>query len=357
MEQARRQLQEREQQFGELMRILPDGVMLIADGRVIYANPACAAQFGYRADALAGESLAALVEDGGLPRLGALLDPRAAGTPAPAPRMRRGDGSLFNAALSACDARYAGQACKLLIVRDLSEPERMRDALALGNRELQALAGRLFSLQEEERRAISRELHDDIGQSITAVKLSASAALEEADPARRREDLTGIIELADATLDKLRDISTLLRPPQLDALGLEAALRGHALQLFRKGGVEVELRIEPLPRRPSREVEQACFRIAQEALTNVRRHSRARSAMVALCDRDDALSLEVRDDGNGFEQSSANGLGLVIMRERAQTVGGSLRIESSACAGTRICARLPYAPPPDCGEAADGDGR
>ncbi|WP_407351586.1 histidine kinase [Luteimonas sp. R10] len=342
------QSQQREDQFRELMHILPDGVMLIAGDEVHYANPACAAQFGYPADRLAGEALSALVEDGAMQRLLALLD---AGTdaqdgadtvPMPAPRMRRRDGSLFNASLSARDVRYAGRPCKLLIVRDLTEPERMRDALALRNRELQAVAGRLFSLQEEERRAVSRDLHDDVGQSITAMKLSASAAMEEIDADRRRDDLAGIVELADSTVEKLRGISTLLRPPQLDALGLEAALRGHAMQLFRSAGMPVELRIEPLPRRPSREVEQACFRIAQEALANVLRHSRARSTVLVLRDEDGQLRLEVHDDGAGFGQAPAHGLGLAIMRERARSAGGLLRIESSGGSGTRVRAWLPY---------------
>ncbi|KAG0913683.1 hypothetical protein G6F32_016646 [Rhizopus arrhizus] len=95
------------------------------------------------------------------------------------------------------------------------------------------MAGRLFSLQEDERRAISRDLHDDIGQAITAIKLSAYAAQDEDDPQRRAEDLAQIVSLADTTVAKLRDISTLLRPPQLDALGLEAALRWQARVLFR----------------------------------------------------------------------------------------------------------------------------
>ena len=98
--------------------------------------------------------------------------------------------------------------------------------------DLQAMAGRLFSLQEDERRAISRDLHDDIGQAITAIKLSAHAAQDEDDPKRRGEDLAQIVSLADTTVAKLRDISTLLRPPQLDALGLEAALSWQARVLL-----------------------------------------------------------------------------------------------------------------------------
>jgi glucose-6-phosphate-specific signal transduction histidine kinase len=133
--------------------------------------------------------------------------------------MQRADGRSFHAGLAVGEVRYGGRDCKLLIVRDLSDSERTRSALETSNRELQAMAGRLFSLQEDERRAISRDLHDDIGQAITAIKLSAHAAQDEHDPQRRGEDLAQIVSLADTTVAKLRDISTLLRPPQLDALG------------------------------------------------------------------------------------------------------------------------------------------
>lgn len=352
-EHTRRLLREREQQFRELMRMLPDGVMILAAERVHYANPACAAQFGHEGETLLGEALDTLVCAADLPRLREhLLHPRAdSALPlSPAPLMLRRDGSEFRAGVTACDARYGGKDCTLLIVRDLTEPERMRDALAASNQELQAMARRLFSLQEDERRAISRDLHDDIGQAITAIKLSAHAAMDDDDAERRRDDLATIAATADATLNKLRNLSMLLRPPQLDALGLEAALRWQAGMLFRSAPVALELDIQPLPQRPEREREQACFRIAQECLTNVLRHSRAAQVRLSLHDEDgQGLHLCVHDDGDGFEPQAARGLGLVIMRERAQSAGGSLRIEAAPGAGTRIELRLPYEAPGDGG--------
>ena len=339
-QQTRRLLGEREQQFRELVRILPDGLMVLHGDSVSYANPACAGLFGRAPEALIGEPLSSLVDADDLPALRAWL----AGEVAEAsPRMQRADGERFRVALSRAAARYGGKDCQLLLVRDLSEPERMRDALASGNRELQAMAGRLFSVQEDERRAISRELHDDIGQAITAIKLSAHAAMAEDDPGRRREDLEDVAATADATLDKLRNLSVLLRPPQLDALGLEAALRWHAGSLFRHNQAELELEVPSLPRRPEREVEQACFRIAQEGLTNILRHAGANRIRLALSGDDTRLRLRLTDDGRGFDPRQAGGLGLVIMRERAQSAGGSLSIHSSPGAGTRIELLLPYA--------------
>jgi PAS domain S-box-containing protein len=345
-EQSRRLLREREEQFRELVRVLPDGVVILSDEHVLYANACAAAQFGYGQHTLLGEPLAALVVSPDLPRVRAQLF---ATIPLPTTGgsevigMRRFDGQCFQAGLAVGDVRYGGRNCKLMIVRDLSEPERIREALETSNRELQAMAGRLFSLQEDERRAISRDLHDDIGQAITAMKLSAYAAQDEADPRRRGEDLEQIIQLADATVGKLRDISTLLRPPQLDALGLEAALRWQAGMLFRSASIELLADIQSLPRRPQGDIEQACFRIAQESLTNVLRHARSSQVSLKLHDVDDhGLHLQVRDDGEGFDPDGPRGLGLIVMRERAQSVGGTLKIESAHGAGTLVDLYLPY---------------
>ncbi|GAB3736085.1 hypothetical protein GCM10028862_20410 [Luteimonas pelagia] len=208
--------------------------------------------------------------------------------------------------------------------------------------ELKAVARRLLVVQEEERRSLSRELHDDIGQQITAIKLGA-LALPPAVGDGHRETIDEIVAISDQTIAKLRDLSMLLRPPQLDALGLEAALRWQAGRLFRSGHPKLELELEPLAWRPDPAVELACFRIAQEALTNVARHAQATSVSVRLRqDAAGALALDVHDDGRGFAATTGTvtGLGLVTMRERAHLVGGSLEF-AKARVGTRLAVRLP----------------
>lgn len=329
----------------ELMRRLPDGVVLLADGRIVQANPAADAMFGQPPGGLNGLQAGHLVADDSSEAFEACLGmPAGSGdAPSPALRMCRRDGSTFRAALASAEVGHGAHPATLLVIRDLSEAERMRDELAAGNRELQALAARVFTLQEDERRAISRELHDDIGQSVTAMKMAASAALDEDDAQQRQDDLEDILVMADATLERLRDISILLRPPQLDALGLEAALRWHAERLLRSAGLVPALQIEPLPRRPDPAVEQACFRIAQEALTNIMRHARASGVTLQLRDLGHGLHLCVDDDGAGFLPDAARGLGLVIMRERAHVIGGRLEVDSTLGGGTRVQAWLPYA--------------
>lgn len=331
----------------ELMRRLPDGVVLLADGRIVQANPAADAMFG-QPGGLTGLQASQLVADDSFETFEACLGTSAGigDVPSSALCMRRRDGSTFHAAIAGAEVGHGVRPAILLVMRDLTEAERMHDELAAGNRELQALAARVFTLQEDERRAISRELHDDIGQSVTAMKMAASAALNEDDAQQRRDDLEDILVLADATLERVRDISILLRPPQLDALGLEAALRWHAERLLRGAGLVPALQIEALPRRPEPAVEQACFRIAQEALTNVMRHARASRVVLELRDAGDGLHLRVVDDGTGFSPDAARGLGLVIMRERAHVIGGRLEVTASPDQGTRVQAWLPYAEVP-----------
>ncbi|GAB2500991.1 sensor histidine kinase [Lysobacter humi (ex Lee et al. 2017)] len=217
--------------------------------------------------------------------------------------------------------------------------------LARQREELRTLARRLLTVQEDERATLSREMHDDIGQSITAIKLSAVALLGESDPRLVRETAQEIIGIADQTVARLRDISLLLRPPQLDALGLEAALRWQAGTLFRGDAPALELAVAPLDCRPPRDVELACFRIAQEALTNVLRHARATHVRLEL-DCDEAwLRLAVEDNGRGLPADLHSGLGLVSMRERAEQLGGRFAIVGAA-GRTRVEAALPLAAAP-----------
>jgi signal transduction histidine kinase len=218
------------------------------------------------------------------------------------------------------------------IARGLEAQARLRE-------ELQAMARQLMTVQEDERRVLSRELHDDVGQSITAIKLCA-LALDGEDHEARASTASEIVAIADETMAKLRNLSLLLRPPQLDMLGLEAALKGQVDLLERSARVRIVLDVAPLPQRPAPAVELACFRIAQEAMTNAVRHANTDALSVRLTRTDDDLLLEVRDSGSGFIANGKHGLGLVTMRERAQQVGGTLEIETVAGQGSCVRARF-----------------
>ena len=219
--------------------------------------------------------------------------------------------------------------------------EQQRDAAELREKreKLQALSRKLISAQEAERRAVARELHDDFGQVLTAIRLNLS---------RRAGDPVESIALVDGALERMRDLAQDLRPPLLDELGLEASLRWYAAREARRAGLALELAFEPLAHRPAITLEATAFRVAQEALTNVIRHAQARHVVLAVRTRGEKLELEVCDDGKGFDvgaarRRSARGesQGLLGMEERVALAGGEMAIDSAAGHGTTIRVRFP----------------
>jgi signal transduction histidine kinase len=199
-------------------------------------------------------------------------------------------------------------------------------------------------VQEEERRAVALELHDDIGQSLAALKI----ALHNATAAHDAAGLANCMTITDATLEKLRTLSYSLRPPQLDQFGLEGALRGLADQQADATGVAIECRFSGLDRRPHAAVEGACYRIAQEALNNATRHAKATQVVIDLKMQERVVRLAIRDDGQGFDEVEARkralrsgSLGLIGMAERAELAGGWLKIRSVKGAGTTLSATFP----------------
>lgn len=212
--------------------------------------------------------------------------------------------------------------------------------------QLQALSTRLLEAQEQERRDIARELHDEIGQSLTLVKIKLQMALHRGgnDRALTQE----CVEIASQTLEQVRNMSLNLRPPALDDLGLAAALRWALDRQEGATGWEIEFAADPIDRRLATETETACFRVAQEALTNAARHANARKITVHLRINAEQIELAVRDDGCGFDQEAVrrrpagrSSLGLISMKERAALAGGRLEIESASGSGTRVRAVFP----------------
>lgn len=231
---------------------------------------------------------------------------------------------------------------------DITERKKGEDALRDFTQRLETLSRRLLQVQEEERRAIARELHDEIGQTLTAIKLTLSALR------RRLADDTALamlddgIGMADVAIGQVRDRSLDLRPPMLDDIGLAGTLEWLVRRLAAKVSLRITADIAPLAERPVPEVESSAFRIAQEALTNALRHAGARQADVRLWEEAGSLCLSVKDDGRGFDpQAQAEGFGLSGMRERALLLGGDFMLDSSPGLGTEIRARLPIQPRQD----------
>jgi len=217
-------------------------------------------------------------------------------------------------------------------------------------KELQNLSAKLVTAQEGERRQIARELHDEIGQALTAVKVELARAQ------RTIEDTTGntsllddVRTITDGALQQVRNLSYLLHPPALDEFGLIAALNSHIVSYNKRYGIRTELMHKNMRTRLSMETEAAVYRIIQEALTNVARHSHASSCIVHLVQSEDLLRVKVEDDGRGFDVKSAGragagGLGLISIRERTAHLHGTTVVESTPGRGTSLTIELPVTP-------------
>lgn len=216
------------------------------------------------------------------------------------------------------------------------------------NQKLQLLSRRLVEAQETERRQIARELHDEIGQALTAAELSLDAAMQSQPGTALQPRLEASSNMIRDVLEKVQDLSLNLRPSMLDDLGLEAAVRWYAGRQCDIGKLEQKFYAAPLQDRLDPVIETECFRIAQEALTNVVRHARARSVCVRIAREDDRLLLSVKDDGIGFQVATfreravqGDSLGLLSMEERAALAGGGFEIISSTGLGTEVRAWFP----------------
>jgi two-component system sensor histidine kinase UhpB len=211
---------------------------------------------------------------------------------------------------------------------------------------LRALSQRLLEVQEDERRSLARDLHDDIGQALTALKIQLESLAKAGEETPRRVD--ECVETTRHTLERVRQLSLSLRPLQLDDLGLVAALRSHLDRQAGLGGLAPHFDSGEAPPQLPPEIETACFRVAQEAITNVLRHARARNLWLRLFTAGDRLALSVRDDGGGFDPEAARrraaaggSMGLAGMEERVAIAGGSIELRSAAGQGTVLLATFP----------------
>ena len=208
-------------------------------------------------------------------------------------------------------------------------------------RETADLSARLVNAQEEERRNLARELHDEVGQSLSAIVMEAGNLELAEKPEEVRERGQSIAAIAGKTLNVVRDLALLLRPSMLDDFGLVPALNWHAKEMGKRTRLNIRIAAgddcDDLP-----EEHKTCvYRLVQEALNNAARHAGARSLQVSVRNAGDRVLFSVQDDGSGFDKRTVRGLGLLGMEERVRRLGGSLRIESQPGQGTRISAELP----------------
>ncbi|WP_017302076.1 PAS domain S-box protein [Nodosilinea nodulosa] len=213
---------------------------------------------------------------------------------------------------------------------------------------LHALSSQLLEAQETERRFLAHELHDEVGQALTAVKLNLHRLDRIVDNPRASEPLQDCLSIVDGALQQVRDLSLDLRPSMLDDLGLVPALRWYVNRHADRTGLHETLVCDLHPEGLPASTETACFRIVQEALTNIARHAQAQTVIITLEQTDHTLHLSIQDDGVGFDleaigraKTEGTSLGLLGMEERSLLIGGQLTITSAPGKGTQILLRVP----------------
>jgi signal transduction histidine kinase/PAS domain-containing protein len=227
------------------------------------------------------------------------------------------------------------------------ERGRLLEQIQASGKRLEALSRRLLTVQEEERRHLAVELHDQLGQIYTAVKIKLDSVMRRLDDAEASAQLGEAISVVEGAIGTVRNLALDLRPAMLDDLGLSAALRWYADRFSRQFGIEMHLALDEFPNLDPA-IATVCFRTVQEALTNVARHAGARNVWLDVHAQPREMRLQVRDDGRGFDVAAARdravrgeSLGLLGMEERVSYASGTLHVKSTLGAGTSVSAILP----------------
>lgn len=228
-------------------------------------------------------------------------------------------------------------------VRLERELQKRLEENARARTDLQELSARLVRTQENERRSLARELHDEVGQSLSAILMEAESAVCADDPRETHEHLQSIRGLAERTVNEVRDLALLLRPSMLDDFGLVPALNWHARETAKRTGLKITVSADEDADNLPDEHKTCLYRLVQEALNNSARHGSARTVEVSVKRVSGRVLFTIRDDGVGFDPNLVRGMGLLGMEERVRRLGGRLRIDSQLGQGTLVSAELPVA--------------
>lgn len=347
--QAEAALQESEEQYRRLVELSPDAISVQVEDEIVFMNSAGVDLFGAaEAEQLNGKSVwdfvpseyRQIVEE-------RYRQMRQEGTKVPLIELKlmRLDGTSVDVEVTAIPLTYADKPAIQAIFRDISERKRTEEALQQYAERLRALATRLAEVAEAEQQRLARELHDQVGQNLTALGINLNivrSQIPKEEAASVRSRLDDSLSLVEQTTERVRDVMADLRPPVLDDYGLVTALHWYGEQFARRTDIAVVVDGEEFIPRLAMHVENALFRIVQEALTNVAKHAQAARVLVAIEVENGTLRLIVVDDGIGFDPTTlaepdrGRGWGMLTMAERAEAVGGHCHIESAPGQGTQV---------------------
>jgi PAS domain S-box-containing protein len=260
---------------------------------------------------------------------------------------KRKDGTYLDVEIMVQDIIYNNQKVRLILANDVTEKIQASEKLKDSYQEIRQLASRLQEIREEERAAMAREVHDELGQQVTGLKMDVSwiskRMTTESEPVRQK--IKGILDLLDVTVKTVRKIATELRPSILDDLGLTEAMQWQSIEFEKRSGIRTQFTSELSSINIPGDIAIALFRIYQESLTNVARHANATLVKSGFWQTDDELILEIVDNGKGFDMSKREQkktLGLLGMKERTQMIGGKYEITSYPGKGTTVLVSIPW---------------
>ena len=345
---AERALRESEESYRRLVELSPDAVMVLSESQIKYINTVGVKLFGAtRADHIIGKTIYDIVQ----PDFHGIVEERIKLTQEGKQaefieeKFLRLDGQVIDVEVGGVGVNYHGKPAMQAIIRDITERVRVWE-------ERMRLQQRLLAAEEEERRRVSRELHDQMGQHLPALMLGLKT-MENTDqnPQSPADLLPRLKNLATRIAHDVHALSRDLRPTTLDDFGLQVALENYVEEWSERHGIRADLHCWGLPAgRLAPHLEITLYRAAQDVLTNVVEHARARHASIVLKGTRAKISLLIEDDGQGFNVEEVMGkplmhrrLGLIGMQERVMLVGGNLKIESSSEAGTTVIISVPIA--------------
>ncbi len=346
-------LKERDEQLRHMVQSVRDAIMTVnSDKRIVLFNSAAERMFGVGAEETIGkdlgEALSHCLPQAQLLNLQRYLDE---GWRSPAGLALLGiiellrDQQTFPVELSLSTTTFRGEILLTAVFRDLTERQRAERELLESNRQLQELSAALQNVREQERTGIARELHDELGQLLTGIRMEVSwlGGRLQTEQGGLIDKIGAIKGQIDQTIASVRRISSELRPLVLDDLGFAAAAGWYVDQFSIRTALPVTLALPDHDPEQGGAVATALFRVLQESLTNVARHAKATKADVRLSFRDDGWVLSIRDDGAGFvlDSNKRRGIGLVGMRERVQILGGHFAVTTSPSHGTTIEVHIP----------------
>jgi len=335
-------------QMRAVFELAPVAIWITDADRIVFANRACATLFGANGrPALQGRSIYDLLSPESHAKVRkavsrVLSSEQAA--PVVSERIVRLDGGTRDVVIAVAALPDHGRTAVQMVITDVSESAQQGRELERSRSDLRKLSANLVNAREDERRRIARELHDELGQRLTALKMELAALATQPDAPTREQRIASMVEMVDDTVASVRRIATELRPLMLDDLGLVAAIEWLAQNWSARMGVRVKLHLEPRLPEIGDAATIALYRVVQEALTNIARHARAREVRIELRRGAGALRLSVQDDGVGFDETSIyreGSHGLMGIRERTHMLGGELRIGNARQGGGRISVRLP----------------